>query len=159
MAAKAEIESGAAGSRRESMIKWYAVAALVGLLTVGAALVIGNQDYLRFRIKCHHYKQGNDVPYFNVGYGDRRDELFFRGRSEQEMRDLLGDPRVIVDQDPYGYASVSDWLEHLELTPNGTERALWYGEDRPEHFPHDESYNVYFLLRDDRVIDCRALYP
>ena len=149
-------------ARREPMIKWFVLSALVALLAVSAALVIRNWDYIHFRYYCHQYRQGNcahAISNLRVGYQDRRDEAFFHGLTEQQMIGLLGQPRVILGEDEDGYASVPRCLEIQGLQPNGSEKILWYGDNPPYHSPRDESFNVYFYLRDNRVIICGALCP
>ena len=56
--------------------------------------------------------------------------------------------------------TVREWTERLGLTPDGSERRMWYGEGGPpDHFVFDESGNICFLVRDHRVIDYYELFP
>jgi len=88
-------------------------------------------------------------------------EEFLIGWSAERIRQSLGAPRVIraADTDDEDENPVA-WTKRLKLRPNGTECVFWYGENGPpDHWPGDETYNLYFLLRDGIVIEQNILAP
>jgi len=86
-----------------------------------------------------------------------------------ELRGLLGEPRVVVPQDCYyGQAlsciygldalNVENWDADDKYDKH--DRVLHYGEDGPpDHWIADESFNLFFVMKEDVVIAMWCLFP
>ena len=144
------------------------------LLLVGSSFGCGPSDellYYRFRYEmcCE-----NMAFEYRRGHYDKANFHHMRGYFEKrvgtmtaaDLRALLGEPRVVIPKDCYyGDAlsciygldalDVEDWDAY-----DKHDRVLHYGENGPpEHWIADESFNLFFVMKDDVVIGMWCLFP
>jgi len=145
------------------------VIAIVAILGAGAWLVL-NRDYVQFRLLCAEYRRPGSwcarVKWWHTAAGPLQAISWNRhfmkncvGMKESEISRLLGPPRIETDRSRDGYINVRGWLEDLGLEWNGSERVLLYNSNGPPHSIGDETENLFFLVRDGKVIAWRGLFP
>ncbi len=147
------------GRRRESRWCWIIFGALGALVAFAGWWTLANWELVRFRYHAYRYRRTCDgVAIYEASHFFRENHKEF---TEKRLRELLGPPKVVRMGDVQSdYASVAEWMQMLGVEPNGSEKVLWYSDTGPpDHFPSDESGNIYFLVRDGRVIDYGELFP
>jgi hypothetical protein len=95
---------------------------------------------------------------------------FFRERVGEltvaELENLLGEPRVVKREDPY-YLHALTMFYDLDVVSDpdwdgGDEhdQVLHYSEyGPPDHRMPDESFNLFFIVKNDVVVGMRTLFP
>ena len=153
------------------------------LFLLGGSFGCGASDELVYYRSQYEMCCKNMAFEYRTGRCDRADLHHMRGYFEKrvgtmtggELRGLLGEPRVVTPKDCYyGQAlsciygldalDVEDWDKHDKHDKRDKydkhDQVLHYGEDGPpEHWIADESFNLFFVMKDEVVIGMWCLFP
>jgi hypothetical protein len=150
-------------SRGPARWKWPAVSA--GVLTLLIPLAGGMWCALHWDRTCFEWQaflyrnSPRDGDLYEI---DRYLEGHWQGMTEHEVVGFLGRPTFAIDgaDQSNDWADIPRWMKELDLSPDGTERVLWY--DYCKHgdlHVGDETYNIYFFIRDGKVLKYATLFP
>ena len=143
------------------------MSALVAALSGCLYQTCKDTERLAYDTRCeemaYEYRSGRPEKlnfYEMTDYFDRR-----LGMTVKDLEALLGIPYASVPEEMYfNYAleeTVKQADEDGKLYP-GTcyDRVLLYSEQgAPDHWVPDESFNLYFIIKDERVVAIKTLFP
>lgn len=156
------------------MASWLGLAALGAALVAFFAIAIwcaDNWELVCFRKEAFLWRNGFRDTWLSGEGGhlyaiDRYMQAHWRDLTEDDVRGLLGEPtftvgqdgRQLEDGDVNDWANIPEWLEELGLKPNGTEHVLWYDyRASGDTAVPDESYNIFFFVRNGKVLQYHTL--
>jgi len=138
------------------------------LILAGCATGGGQPDeYAEYDAICEqmaeHYRSGRygQADLIEIGYYCRRR---IGTMTASDMQALLGEPRVLTLGDSYyGYALIEfyglDTVSAPDWAGGDQHDQVWHYSESgpPEHHIADESSNLFFIIKDGRVIALRTL--